>query len=202
VKIGILGGTFDPVHNGHLAIADEARVRLGLDEILFVPAGCPRLRTSSLLAAAEQRVQMVRLAINGIPYCRLSTVEIERPGPSCSVDTVAELKSQLKRGEELFFILGWDNLAELPRWREPWRLIKLCRLVAVPRPGNSLPDLKVLEQKVPGLVRRVILLDVPHLEISASEIRRRVARGLSISHLVPAPVAEYIREQGLYVNID
>jgi len=173
-------------------------VRLNLAEILFVPAGLPWLRMDSPISAAEHRVQMVRLAIGDKPYFKLSTMEIERAGPSYTVDTIAELKGQL-RGE-LFFILGWDSLAELPKWREPSRLIKMCYLVAVPRVGYSLPDLKLMEAVIPGLANRVILLDTPEVDITASVIRNRVAQGLSIGHLVPESVDRYIREQGLYTT--
>ncbi len=200
MNIGVLGGTFDPIHNGHLIVAEETKVRLNLAEILFVPAGLPWLRMNSSILAAEHRVQMVRLAIGDKPYFKLSTMEIERAGPSYTVDTIAELRGQLGAGSELFFILGWDCLAELPKWREPERLIKMCYLVAVPRVGCSLPDLKSMEAVIPGLADRVILLDTPEVDITASVIRNRVARGLSIDHLVPEPVDRYIREQGLYTT--
>jgi nicotinate-nucleotide adenylyltransferase len=200
MNIGVLGGTFDPIHMGHLFVAEEAKVRLNLAEVLFVPAGLPWLRVNSPLSAAEHRVQMVRLAIGDKPYFKLSTTEIERAGPSYTVDTIAELKGQLGAKDELFFILGWDCLAELPKWREPSRLITMCRLVAVPRPGSPAPDLNSLEASIPGLANRVILLDKPRVDISASEIRNRVARELSIEHLVPEPVARYIGEQGLYTR--
>lgn len=202
MKRGVLGGTFDPVHNGHLAVAGEVAARLALDEILFVPAGQPQLRAGGPVSAGEHRVQMIRLAIDGEPCYRLTTVEIERAGPSYTVDTIAQLRRQLGDGDELFFILGWDSLAELPRWREPARLVSMCRLVAVPRPGCPLPDLHSLEVLVPGLTGSVILLKAPRVDISASEIRRRVAQGLPVRHLVPEPVADYIREQGLYATID
>jgi nicotinate-nucleotide adenylyltransferase len=127
-------------------------------------------------------------------------MEVERAGPSYTVDTIAELKGQLRAGDELFFILGWDSLAELPEWREPERLIKMCCLVAVPRVGYPKPALKSLEATIPGLARKVFLLDIPEVDISASVIRKRVAQGLSIGHLVPVPVDRYIREQGLYTE--
>ena len=200
MRKGILGGTFDPIHNAHLAIAEEVRRLLSLDEVIFVPAGCPRLKSANPVATPEQRVHMVRLAIGGSPYYRLSTVEIEHPGPSCSVDTVAELRKQLDKDGELYFILGQDNLAELPRWREPERLVQMCRLVAVPRPGQILPDLEALEVSVPGLGKSLIRLDAPEVDISASDIRERVSRGLPIRHLVPEAVADYIAEQGLYTS--
>jgi len=198
MNIGVMGGTFDPIHNGHLAIAEEVRSRLDLAAILFVPAGQPWLKIDSSLSPAEHRVQMVRLAIAGKPHFKLSTMEIERPGPTYTVDTMAELQAQRGPADALYFIMGWDNLAELPQWKEPSRLISLCQLVAVPRPGYPCPDLKVLEPLIPGLSQRVILLDKPEIDISASEIRGRVAQGLSISHLIPEPVERYIKQQKLY----
>ncbi len=200
MNIGVLGGTFDPIHNGHLIVAEETKVRLNLAEILFMPAGLPWLRMNTPISAVEHRVQMVRLAIGDKPYCKLSTMEVERAGPSYTVDTIAELRGQLGAGSELFFILGWDCLAELSKWREPERLIKMCYLVAVPRVGCSVPDLKSMEAAIPGLAERVIMLDTPEVDITASAIRDQVAQGLSISHLVPEPVDKYIREQGLYTT--
>jgi len=200
MNIGVLGGTFDPIHVGHLILAEEVRARLKLAEILFVPAGQPWLKVDSPISPAEHRVEMVRLAIAGKPQFALSTMEIERAGPTYTVDTIAELKARLGAGDELFFILGWDNLAELPQWRQPSRLIRMCRLVAVPRPGSPCPDLKALEAVIPGLSQSVILLDEPKVDISASAIRNRVAQGLSIRHLVPESVDEYIRQHKLYLT--
>ena len=200
MNIGVLGGTFDPIHSGHIIVAEEAKVRLNLAEVLFVPAGQPWLKTKSPILAAEHRVQMVRLAIADKRYFKLSTVEVERPGPSYTVDTIAELQGQLGAGDELFFILGWDNLAQLPHWKEPSRLIKMCHVVAVPRPGYPLPDLNSLETVIPGLSQSLIILDKPEVDIDATEIRSRVAQGLSIRHLVPEPVDEYIRQHKLYLT--
>ena len=200
MNIGVLGGTFDPIHLGHLVVAEEMRAQLGLAEILFVPAGQPWLKVNSPILAAEHRVQMVRLALGGKPYFKLSTMEIERAGPSYTVDTIAELKGQLGAEDKLFFILGWDNLAQLPQWREPSRLVKICHLVAVPRVGYPAPDLALLEKGIPGLSQATIVLDTPWIDITASAIRNRVAQGLSIRHLVPEPVERYIRENGLYIT--
>lgn len=200
MNIGVLGGTFDPVHNGHLILAEEARARLNLTEIIFVPAGQPWLKADIPILPAEHRLEMLRLAIADKPYFKLSVMEIERAGPSYTVDTIAELREQLSSEDELFFILGWDNLAELPRWREPSRLIRLCYLVAVPIPGYPHPNMKNLEVSIPGVSVRVMLLDKPEVDISASDIRQRVARGLSVRHLVPEPVNRYIKEHGLYVK--
>jgi len=200
MNIGVLGGTFDPIHIGHIMVAEEVRARLNLAEVLFVPAGQPWLKVDISLSDAEHRVQMVRLAIADKPYFKVSTMEIERAGPSYTVDTIAELQAQVGAGDELFFILGWDNLTELPQWREPSRLITMCNLVAVPRPGYPCPNLKALEALVPGLSQRLMLMDKPEIDISALEIRSRVARGLSVRHLVPEPVNKYIKEHGLYIT--
>ena len=200
MNIGVLGGTFDPIHHGHIIVAEETRAGLNLAEVILVPAGQPWLKEASPILAAEHRVQMIRLAIAAKPYFRLSTMEIDRAGPSYTVDTITELQAQLGAGDELFFILGWDNLAQLPQWREPSRLIKMCRLVAVPRPGYPLPDLDSLEAAIPGLSKSVIILDKPDIDIDATEIRNRVARGLSIRHLVPEPVDEYIKQHKLYLT--
>ena len=198
VKIGVLGGTFDPIHNGHIRLAEEAMSRLNLEQVLFIPAGQPRFKVDNDISAAEHRVEMVRLAIAGRPCFKLSIMEVERPGPSYTVDTMTELQAQYGAEVELFFLLGWDTLAQLPQWKEPSRLIKLCRLVAVPRPGYALPDLAVMEGVIPGISRRVIVLDRPEVDISATGLRQRAIRGLSLSHLVPEPVVDYIREHGLY----
>ncbi len=200
MNIGVLGGTFDPIHNGHLIVAEDTRTRLNLGEVLFVPAGQPWLKANSFILAAEHRVRMVRLAIADKPYFKLSAIEIDRAGPSYTIDTITELQAQLGAGDELFFILGWDNLTELPRWKEPSRLIKMCRLVAVPRVGYPSPDLNSLEATIPGLSQQVVLLDKPEVDISASVIRQRVAQSLSINHLVPEPVDEYIKRHKLYVT--
>ena len=200
MNIGVLGGTFDPIHNGHLLMAEEARARLNLAVVLFIPAGQPWLKVASPVSAAEHRVEMVRLAIADKPYCKLSAMEIERAGPTYTVDTIAELSSQLGSGDELFFILGQDNLTQLPEWKEPSRLVEMCYLVAVPRPGSSSPDLKALEAAIPGISQRVMLMEKPRVDISASVIRDRVGRGLSIHHLVPESVSSYIREHGLYTT--
>jgi nicotinate-nucleotide adenylyltransferase len=198
IKVGVLGGTFDPVHNGHLAIAEEARARLGLAEVIFVPAGQPWMKADTRISPAHHRLEMARLAIMGKPYFGLATVEIDNPGPSYTVDTIIKLHQQFAGQAELYFVMGWGNLPDLPRWKEPSRLIEICYLVALPRPGYPRPDLASLEKQIPGLSRRVILLDSPEIDISATEIRERVAKRLSISNMVPEEVERYIRENGLY----
>ena len=201
MNIGVLGGTFDPIHNAHIVVAEEARAALNLAEILFVPAGQPQLKENTPISAAAHRVEMVRLALADKPYFRLSTMEIERGGPSYTVDTIAELQAGFGAGNELFLILGWDSLAELPKWREPSRLIAMCRLVVAPRPGYSRPELNALETVIPGISQRVTIMDKPEIDISASDIRNRVAQGLSIRHLVPEPVNRYIKQHELYITL-
>jgi len=202
MNIGVLGGTFDPIHMGHLIIAEEVRARLGLAEVLLVPAGQPwlKLNNANAISSPEHRVEMVRLAIADEPAFKLSTMEIDRPGPSYTVDTMAELRNQIGADDKLFFILGWDNLNQLPRWHQPLRLVELCRLVPLRRVGVASPDLDSLEAAIPGLAKSLMMLDTPQIEISASEIRARVARGLSIHQLVPEAVERYIIEHGLYLK--
>ncbi len=200
MNIGVLGGTFDPIHKGHLIIAEEVRTRLNLAEVVFVPAGLPWLKPDKPISAVEHRVEMVRLAIADKSYLKLSTVDIERAGSSYTVETIADLQGQTGAEDELFLILGWDSLAELPQWHEPSRLIKMCHLMAVPRPGYPRPKLKSLEASIPGISQRIMFLDAPEIDISASNIRDRVAKGLSVRHLVPEPVNRYIKEHGLYIT--
>lgn len=198
MKIGVLGGTFDPVHQGHIMMAEEAIDALSLSEVLMVPAGQPVLKVNDRITPAEHRLAMLRLAVAGRQNLKVSTMEIERPGPSFTVDTVAGLSEQHGGRDEIYFILGWDSLEQLSEWREPARLISMCFLVAVPRPGWPRPDLEALEAGVPGISRRVVFLEKPQVDISASAIREMAARGLSIDHLVPGPVADYIKEHKLY----
>lgn len=199
MKIGVFGGTFDPIHLGHLIVAEEARMRLGLDKVLFVPVGQPWLKVDRTITQAGHRVNMINLAITTNSYFQLSTIETDRPGVSYTVDTMSLLRKQFGPAAEFLFILGWDSLAELHQWKEPARLIKMCKLVAVPRPGYSPPHLKALEVSVSGITQSTIWLDMPVIGISSSNIRQRVAQGLSIRYLVPDKVAEYIKEQGLYL---
>jgi nicotinate-nucleotide adenylyltransferase len=198
MNIGVLGGTFDPIHSGHIIIAERARLELGLARVLFVPAGQPWLKTERKITPVAHRVEMVRRAIAANSYFELSTVEIDRPGPSLSVETVDILQQQLGAGAKLFFLVGWDSLAELPEWMEPDRLIQLCKLVAVTRPGFSRPDLKAMESLVPGVTQSVVWLDILPVDISSTDIRNRVARGLSIHGLVPDEAEAYIKEHRLY----
>jgi nicotinate-nucleotide adenylyltransferase len=196
VNIGVLGGTFDPIHIGHLIIAEEARIRLALTEVLFVPTGQPWLKQDRDITPAIHRVEMVHRAIADNPNFKLSTLEVDHSGPSYTVDTLTSLQDKLSSETSLVFILGRDTLAELPLWKEPRKVIQLCRLVVPPRLGSR--DLRHLEEAIPGLLDRVIQLDMPVIGISSSEIRQRIARGLSVRYLVPTGVEKYIMEQKVY----
>ena len=198
--IGVLGGTFDPVHTGHLVVAREVLDRLELSEVLFIPAGEPYFKSETKITPARQRLEMVRLATAGEPGFAGSDIEIKRSGLSYTVDTIGELKKESGQTDEIYFILGWDSLADLPRWHEPSKLISLCRLVAVPRAGYPAPELEKLEEAIQGLSKRIIMLDKPQIDIRASVIRQRVAEGLPVEHMVPKKVAEYIKKEGLYLS--
>jgi nicotinate-nucleotide adenylyltransferase len=194
-RTGILGGTFDPVHYGHLAIAEEARVALRLDRVLLVPAAHQPLKRGEHLASPGQRFEMVRLACAGNDAFEPSTIELDRPGPSY---TVATLEGLAAGGwGELFFIMGADAVADLPRWHAIQRILELARIVAVGRPGFK-PDLAPLTALLPSLPERLTLLEGPQLELSSSELRQRVAEGRPIRYLTPDPVVMYIDAQGLY----
>jgi nicotinate-nucleotide adenylyltransferase len=197
MKLGVLGGTFDPVHSGHLAIAGEALNKLSLDKVLFVPARHQPLKERDGIAPVENRLEMLSLAIKNFPQFELSTVETDSKGPNYTVDTLSRLQQQYSDAE-LYFILGWDSLEELPRWKQPQEIIKLCRIVALTRSTVPAPQVKKLDEIIPGLSQRLILLDMVPVDISSTDIRSRRRRGLSIRGMVPPQVEDYINTQGLY----
>jgi len=200
MRIGILGGTFDPIHLGHLIIAEEARLKLELSKVIFIPAGQPWLKANRFITPKEQRLEMVKLATSSNPYFEVSTAEIEREGPSYSVDTVSALREELGSGVELYFIVGPDALAGLPLWKEPARLVRLCQIVWVSKPNSPNPDLAELEAAIPGISSQLKFIPTPQIGISSTEIRERVAKGLSIRYLVPQEVERYIYEHKLYLK--
>jgi nicotinate-nucleotide adenylyltransferase len=202
-SVGVLGGTFDPVHVGHLAVAEEAREALGLETVLFLPNGVPPHKPDRTISAPEHRIAMVELAIADNPAFRLSRVEVDRTGPSYAVDTVETLaRERLDAGRDpgLWWILSAEAFADLTSWREPARFLASCRLAVVPRPGARPPGRPWLEEHFPGLEDRVVFLDGPELGISSTLVRDRVAAGRSIRYLVPALVDEYIRDHHLYAS--
>jgi nicotinate-nucleotide adenylyltransferase len=180
--VGIFGGTFDPVHVGHLAIANAALDELGLDRVYFVPARRSPLKEDGPTASAEDRLGMLTAAIAGEPRFRVSRLELDREGPSFTVDTLAALK----REGELYLILGADAYADFERWREPERIRRLATIVVAARPGVT---------NAPSGVR---MLDSPLMDISSRELRARAARGRSLRYLVPETALRYIEEHRLY----
>jgi nicotinate-nucleotide adenylyltransferase len=199
MNLAMLGGTFDPVHLGHLAVAEEAWRQLQLEEVLFVLAGRPYFKSPEGVSPAADRLKMLELALSGHLHFKISLLEIERKGPSYAVETLLHLKKEYGERTEIFFLMGWDSVMALPLWRRPQDLLKLCRIVAAPRPGYPHPDLSALEKDLPGISRRVIVISRPNLDISSSDIRQRVREGLAFEDMVPAEVAEYIKRQGLYL---
>jgi len=198
MKVGIMGGTFDPIHIAHLIIAEEARTRLALDRVIFIPAGEPWMKPGHIVSAAGQRAEMVKLAISSNPAFSLSLSEIERPGPTYTVDTLEQLLGELGYDTQLFLLLGWDSVAELPAWKAPYRVSKMATVVAFPRPGFTKPEIAALEKVMPGIAERMVSLDEPYLEISSTGIRKRIADGGSVRYLVPDAVGQYISEYRLY----
>jgi nicotinate-nucleotide adenylyltransferase len=204
-SIGVLGGTFDPVHLGHLAVAEEVRETLRLERVLFVPARLPVHKPGRPVSPAQDRVAMVDLAIADNPAFALSRIEVDRDGPSYAVDTLETLAGEaLAAGREpdLTFILSAEAYAGLPSWHRPERVLELCRMAVVPRPGAAPVDPVAMARLVPGADRRTVVLDGPRLDISGSTIRARVAAGRSIRYLVPDAVVAYIGDHGLYAPPD
>lgn len=202
-SVGILGGTFDPVHLGHLAVAEEVREALRLERVLFVPAGVPPHKPGRPISPAADRAAMVGLAVADNPAFELSRVEIDRPGPSYAVDTLAALTADAeRRGEptDFTFILSSEAFAGLGSWREPRRLLSLCRMAVVPRGGRPDPDRDWFGRDQPVLSDRVSFVDGPGLAISSTAIRERVRLGSSIRYLVPDAVIAYIGDHGLYAE--
>ena len=204
LHLGVLGGTFDPPHYGHLALAETARVQLGLDRVIFVPAGQPPHKPGRPITPAHHRVAMVEAAIADKPAFVLSRVDLDRAGPHYTVEMLALLQQEYPKAE-LFFLMGGDSLAEFPTWRDPAGIVRQARLAVMQRAGLHFgqaqckePDLAALERAVPGICERLVWLDVPHLDVSSSGLRQRVRAGLPLRYLVPPPVEAYVREQRLY----
>ena len=195
-RLGVIGGTFDPPHYGHLVLAETARVQLGLDRVLFVVAGQPPHKPGCPITPSHHRAAMVEAAIADNPACVLSRVDLDRPGPHYTVEMLTLLQREYPEAE-LFFLVGGDSLAQFLTWRDPAGIVRLARLAVMPRPGHE-PDLASLEQVLPGLRERLVWLDAPALDIAASDLRRRVREGLPIRYLVPPPVEAYIHEYRLY----
>jgi nicotinate-nucleotide adenylyltransferase len=211
-RVAVLGGSFNPIHYGHLLLADDVLERLGLDRVLFVPAAAPPHKPAAQLAPAADRLEMVRLAIAGHPGFAVSDLELRRPGVSYTVDTLHALATET---DTLFLVIGSETFLDLLAWREPRRVASLARLVVIPRAGSAFDPESAAAQKVlreigveGGFVHADVGHDVPSrgvivvhgasLPLSASELRQRVREGRSLAFRMPRPVIEYIRTRGLY----
>ncbi len=195
-RLGILGGTFDPPHIAHLVMAGQARSQLNLSRVILVPAGQPPHKLGRPVTPIEHRLAMMQLAIADDPNLALSRVEVDRPGPHYTADTLAVLRTAHPE-DELYLLIGSDSLRDLMAWRDPARIVAQARLAVMRRP-DAAPDMGALEVAIPGIGARVEWVDAPWLDISSHDIQRRVRAGLSIRHLVPAVVERYIVEHGLY----
>ena len=199
--LGVFGGTFDPIHIAHLAVAEAARDALGLEGVLFVPNRQPPHKPDQRVTAAPHRLAMVRAAIADNPAFDVSTVEIDRDGPSYTADTLEVLRTtrfEVAGSGELALILSVEALAGLATWHEPARVLELATLVIAPRDGFPDVEPQAIARLVPGVDARIVLLDGPRMRLSASEIRARAAAGRSLRYLVPDAVAAYIGDHGLY----
>jgi nicotinate-nucleotide adenylyltransferase len=196
-RLGVFGGTFDPIHVGHLVAAEIVAGALGLGEVRFVPAADPPHKPGSVGTPAEQRLQMVQLAIAGNAAFTTSRIDIDRSGPHYTVELLRRVRSSVGPDARIHFIMGADSLADLLTWRHPDQIIKLARFAVVGRPGAE-PDLALLEPAIPGLAESVDYIEMPLIGISSTEIRARVASGATIRYQVPEPVEQFIARHGLY----
>lgn len=197
MRLGILGGTFDPPHIGHLILGECAREQLELDRVLFIPAAVQWRKAGRAISDAQHRLEMVRLAIADNPAFHLSTIEIDRGGPSYTADTLEELSVRHPEAS-LHFIVGQDALEDLPNWRRPQRILQLAWIAVAARDGVPGPEREA--PPLPGLRERLLRIDMPLIEVSATGIRERVGYGRSIRYLVPPAVEAYIRQHGLYLR--
>lgn len=204
LQYGILGGTFDPPHLGHLLLAQVVHSALRLDRVWFVPTGEPPHKRGRVIAAASHRLAMVERAIAGDERFAVSAIELTRPGPSYTVDTLRLLRAEWGREVTVTLIIGWDMLAYLPQWHDAAGVVQGAdRLAAVHRPGTDVADATIerVAAVVPGLRRKLVLVPMPQIDISSTMIRERVARNLPTRYFVPDLVDSYLREQGLYRDV-
>jgi nicotinate-nucleotide adenylyltransferase len=196
MRIGIFGGAFDPVHYGHLILAEQCREQARLDEVRFVPAARHPFKADTTAAPFDRRAEMLRLAVVGHPTFRVDEIEKDRPGLSYTADTLDELRRQ-RPDDELFLLVGSDTLAELPTWHAPERIVRAATLVVMRRPGHEVPSADELRTAV-GEVVRVQTVDVPLIDLSSRDIRRRVGQGRTVRYMLPRAVEVYVAEKGLY----
>lgn len=195
-RIGVFGGTFDPVHVGHLIIATELKHELALDHVMVVPAGAPPHKPDQTLSPAADRIRMLELALDGRSGFSIDSVDLDRPGPSYTKDTLARLHARLPH-DQLVFLMGEDSLRDLRTWNDPERILALAEIGVGCRPDVEI-DLEAIYASLPAARGRVTVVDVPLIGVSSSDIRRRVATGRPIAYQVPLAVERYICERGLY----
>lgn len=200
-KIGILGGTFDPIHNGHLIIAEMIREAFGLDKVIFIPSGNPPHKKLQLVTDAEHRYNMVCGALKDNPYFEGSRIEVEREGYTYTIDTLNVLNEQYKGIATVHYIIGADVLYDLLTWRDYEKVFQTCGFIAALRPGA---DIQRFRERIRYLETtfsaRILEAEIPLIEISATMIRDRVKEGKSIKYLVPRAVESYIKKEGLYLK--
>ena len=198
-RVGILGGTFDPVHLGHLIIAEEIREKMNLDRVVFIPSGKPPHKTALCISNAEHRLAMVQKAVEGNPFFEASDMEIKRPGYTYTVDTLQQLKDYYGESVRLYFIIGADVVHDLMTWKDYRKVFTLCEFIAVMRPGFEREAFDRTVELLAEQFRAVIHpAEVPQIGISSTAIRERCRGGKSVKYLVPEKIEEYIRENGLY----
>ncbi|MDB5346413.1 MAG: nadD [Schlesneria sp.] len=201
MRIGIFGGTFDPIHLGHLVLAEQCREQCRLDEVWFVPAALPPHKLDATISSAKARSEMIEFAIAGNPAFKLSNIELDRTGPSYTVTTLEELTAS-DPSRELFLLIGADSVRDLPTWREPKRILELATVVAVNRGRAAMAQAETVqiltEQLGCDASGRIQFVEMPGIDTSATDIRNRVAKGLSVRYLVPRAVEMYLRENSLY----
>jgi nicotinate-nucleotide adenylyltransferase len=199
--ITLMGGTFDPIHHAHLIIAEEVRAVLKLDKITFMPAGDPPHKPGRTETARHHRLRMVQLAIASNPHFTISHIEVDQPGPSYLVNTLRLLRQEWGKEVELSFIIGGDSLEQFSTWYDPVGILaQLNHLIVVRRPGyvEDIEYNKQLEEQLPGITQRLLTVKVPQMDISSTDLRRRVREGFPIKYQVPEAVEAYIKQHGLY----
>jgi nicotinate-nucleotide adenylyltransferase len=194
-RLGVMGGTFDPIHHGHLVTAQEALWQFELDQVVFVPTGRPWMKAHRQVSPAEDRYLMTVIGTASNPRFTVSRIEVEREGPTYTVETLQALRGLSDGDVELFFITGADAMLEILHWKDPEEVLKLAHFIAATRPGY---DIARFEKEAPSRDPRVSVMDIPALAISSSDIRRRVGRGEPIRYLVPEGVLQYIVKASLY----
>ena len=198
-RLGVFGGSFDPVHVGHLIIGEILRHELRLDTVLFLPAGRPPHKPEQELAADRHRVEMLELALCDAPGFEISTLDLDRPGSSYTATTLELLRDELSPGTELFFLMGQDSLRDFPKWRHPGRIAQLATLAVALRPGVEV-DVRDITGAVPETAGRIQLVSVPLIGVSSRDVRGRIRNGEAFRFQVPNLVANYIASHGLYTN--